>query len=100
MNISSKQSKEKIFLSLEGEITIREVSGLKEALLKHLAKEKNIEINLERVSKIDTAGLQLLCATNKTAVQKGKPLSLKKCSAAFKEVANLVGLTVLTQNGL
>ena len=99
MKISSKQSKEKIFLRLEGEITIRGVSGLKEALLKHLAKEKNIEINLERVTKIDTAGLQLLCATNKTAVRKGKPLSLKKCSVAFKEAVNLAGLSVLTQNG-
>ena len=99
MNISSKQSKENIFLSLEGEVNIREVSGLKETLLKHLAKEKNIEINLERVSKVDTAGLQLLYAAYNTAVQKGKTLSLKKCSAAFKEAANLAGLTVLTQNG-
>ena len=98
MNISSKQSKEKILLILEGEVTIREASKLKETLLKHLAKKKNIEMNLERVSKIDTAGLQLLYSTYKTAVQTGKTFSLKKCSAVLKETANLAGISMLIKN--
>ena len=97
MNISLKQLKNKIYLKLEGELGIRDASGLKEVLLKQLTKEKPIEINLEGMSKIDTAGLQLLYAARETAVQKGKVFSLRKPSVAFLEALKLAGLAMQIQ---
>ncbi|MGA1874225.1 MAG: lipid asymmetry maintenance protein MlaB [bacterium] len=99
MEISCKKSQKGICLGLEGELTIQGVSNLKETLLKHLSEESSLEVNLEGVTHIDTAGLQILYAAQKTAVQQGKVLSLKRPSSAFLEAARLAGLLFQTEEG-
>jgi anti-sigma B factor antagonist len=99
MEISYKKSQKGICLGLEGELTIQEVSNLKDTLLKHLSEESSLEINLEGITHIDTAGLQILYAAQKTAVLQGKVLFLKHPSSAFLEAARLAGLLFQAQEG-
>jgi len=99
MNISVKKSQNDIYLVLEGEITVSEGERIKETLCKNLTMEKAIEVDLERVTLIDTAGLQLLYAACQTASQKGIPFFLKNQSSAFTQAVNLMGLSFQTQKG-
>lgn len=92
MEVSTSRSGEGIRIDLQGEVVIREAALLKEILLKHLAEEKYIQIDLDKVTKIDTSGLQLLYAAYQTATNQKKKLFLERPSSTFMEAARLAGL--------
>lgn len=99
MNISVKQSKKGVYLKVKGELDINDVAGFKEMLLQHLATENCLEIDLSELTKIDTAGLQLLYAAHQTARRQGKTILLDKPSSVFMETLRLAGLFFETQEG-
>ena len=99
MNISTKHSIDGTLLILEGELTISEGTKLKEALKKHLDRQKPIEVNLEKITKIDTSGLQLLYAAHQTALREGGSFSLNSHSPAFLKAATLTGLSMNKHEG-
>jgi ABC-type transporter Mla MlaB component len=64
-------------LCLDGELTVSNAAALREGLLAALAQGDQVELDLEEVTAIDLAGLQLLCSAHRTAVAGEKSLTLK-----------------------
>lgn len=84
------RSREDIFrMQPEGEMTIYNAAALKATLQDALHKNKEIEIDLSKVSEIDTAGLQLLLLAHRAAGSRQKPLRLVNYSAATLELMHL-----------
>jgi len=79
-------------LTLEGELTIGRAAELKEALLVWLDEHVGLELDLSKVTELDTAGVQLLLLTKQTADATGKVLRLVEQSLAVREVFELLHL--------
>lgn len=84
-----KRQGERCLLCLEGELTIYDAAALKLELLKLQDESSQLEINLARVSEMDTAGFQLLYMLKWRANHEGKTLSLVAHSQATLEVIEL-----------
>jgi anti-anti-sigma factor len=67
MVISNEKSEGRIKIKIEGAISIHKAQDLREMLLTHLYDDSKLELNLEKVSDCDTAGLQVLLSAKKTA---------------------------------
>jgi anti-anti-sigma factor len=79
MNVIRKNNKSGTALSLDGELTIYTVSQAKQALLEdHENFSSSVAIDLNGVSEIDTAGLQLLLFVQKQLSSLGKKLHVVK----------------------
>ena len=76
MTLSYEGPDENGTLTLKGELTIQNVSALKETLLYSLAKAPGLQINLEGVEEADLACLQVLCSAHRTAVATGKSMAI------------------------
>mgnify|MGYP001459889095 CR=1 FL=1 len=61
-----------LVVQFTGSMTIHHAEEIKTALLEALGKASKITCNIELVSGIDLAGLQLLCATHRAAAGSGK----------------------------
>lgn len=79
-------------LDIAGEMTIQRAAELKEQLLMALRSNRPIEIDLSRVSEMDTAGLQLMLSSKLESIVRGTRLSFVGHSAAVQEVLNLCDL--------
>ena len=86
MNITAKTKNGICRLAIEGEMTIYTALDTKPQLLRHLAKLKELEVDLSQVTEIDSAGLQLLCALKREASQAGVKLRIIEHSAAVIDV--------------
>lgn len=80
---------ENVQLCLEGELTVANGAALRERLLAAMEMGDRVEIDLERVTAVDLAGLQLLCSAHRTSVEKGKVLTLKDQAAEVLRQARL-----------
>lgn len=79
MSISRKKTKDNSVLAFDGDITIYTVSQLKEAIFSEPENlSKNIALDLQSVTEIDTAGVQLLLAVQKIFSATGKQVSIGK----------------------
>jgi anti-anti-sigma factor len=65
---------------------------LREIFSRSVQEQAGIIIDLSAVESCDLAGLQLLCAARKTAVQSGKSFRVIQPSAAVLETASALGL--------
>jgi anti-sigma B factor antagonist len=79
-------------LSLVGALTIERAAELKDALLVRLGEQAHLEIDLSKVTELDTAGVQLLLLAMQTAEAVGKELQLVEPSPAVREVFALLNL--------
>jgi len=70
--------KEGIGICLEGDLTVSNTAAFRQRLLEALGQSDQVEIDLDGVSAVDLAGLQLLCSAHRTAVAQGKTLTLKE----------------------
>jgi len=80
---------------VEGELTIYRAAELWDALKAQLADVPEaacLEIDLSAVSEMDSAGVQLLLATKKSARASGRELRLAGRSAAVDEVLGTLRL--------
>jgi anti-anti-sigma regulatory factor len=92
------QQKELTQIILDGELTINSVAGLKDGLLEAIWGGDRFEIDLQGVTAIDLAGLQILCSMHRAALEQGKALSLRnmevpalqqaRCAAGFMLIHN------------
>jgi ABC-type transporter Mla MlaB component len=64
-------------LSLEGELTVSNAADLRQGLLAALEQSDRLELDLDAVTAIDLAGLQLLCSAQRTAMAGEKSLTFK-----------------------
>ncbi|ULA66073.1 MAG: STAS domain-containing protein [Nitrospira sp.] len=72
-------------LSIVGEMTIYSALELKSRLLGALAGSGVLELQVEDVTEVDTAGLQLLFLVKREAVAAGKQVQLLAPSPALQE---------------
>ena len=79
-------------LSVDGELTIYQAAKLRDRLLESLRNCVEIDVNLSRVSEIDTAGVQVLMLVKREALAAGKPMRLVAHSAATLEAFDLLNL--------
>lgn len=79
-------------LRIEGEMTIYQAAELKQTLATALQQSETLEIDLSAIGEIDTAGVQLLIATKKSAQAAGKELRLVAHSDAVVEAFELLDL--------
>ncbi len=79
-----------------GELTIQHAEDLKPLLLASLPTDGSIaRLDLAQVSEIDTAGLQLLIAANREAVNRGAALQIVATSHVVQETLELFRQTSL-----
>ena len=79
-------------ISIEGEMTIGTAAEVLRGLATPLVRGEEIEVNLAGVSEIDAAGLQLMMATKREAVNKNKTLRFVGHSQAVLDVLDLCDL--------
>ena len=87
-----EQLKRKCRVHLAGELTIYKAADLRAKLLEVMADPRELEINLGKVTEIDTAGAQLLMLTKKERARHGRAVSLSQHSAAVLDAFELLGL--------
>ena len=79
-------------LTLSGEMTIYAAALLKESLLTTIEDCPELEIDLAKVSEIDTAGLQLLILAKRQAAASDKTLTLIGHSHPVLELLELYNM--------
>ena len=79
-------------LRIEGELTIYHAAELKQMLLPLPSGNDAIELDLSRVSEIDSAGVQLLLLARREASRAGREWRLGATSPAVDEAFALLDL--------
>jgi anti-sigma B factor antagonist len=79
-------------LRLEGGMTIYEAAVLKDRMLDALQAAPRLEVDLSRVTEIDTAGVQLLVLLKREALASGKAFSVVAHSQASQDAIELLNL--------
>jgi anti-anti-sigma factor len=79
-------------LAIEGAMTIHRARELRRLLEDALTPSGGIDVDLSRVSEIDSAGVQLIVAARKQAFADGKDMRIVAHSAAVVEVLELLDL--------
>lgn len=87
-------------ISIEGEINIYRAQQLKNELVLALNSCEELELNLENVNELDSAGLQVLALLKKEAQRSGKALRLTAHSPVVLEAMNTLQLTHFFDNPL
>ncbi len=77
-------------LFIEGDLTIRRVQEMKDAILARLAQSQALEIDLAGITEIDTAGVQLLLLARRAAQAGRKELQLVAPSPAVTALFDLL----------
>jgi len=72
--------------AIVGELTVLTAAEQKESLLAALEAGQPVEVSLAGVGEIDTAGLQLLLAVKREAVERRAPVRFVSHSAAVHQV--------------
>lgn len=71
MSLTINTSKYKSKIKIAGDLTIYDVGAYHEKLKERFRIDKNLEFDLSGVGEVDAAGLQLLAAYGKKAVEHG-----------------------------
>ena len=79
-------------VAIDGAMTIYDAAANKNALLKALGAAAELEIDLARVTEMDTAGVQLLVLVKREAQKAGKALRLAAHSQASLDVLDRYNL--------
>ena len=86
MPIVTKKRKGVLALHVEGDMTIYTAAALKKELMEHIQQEGECEIVLSEVSKMDSAGMQLLILAKREAAAHKTPLRFIGHSKAVMDV--------------
>ncbi len=86
-----KKSKDKVLVTIEGNVNIYSVKELKERLLGFVEDAKNIELDLSAVDVADTAGYQLLAMIRKEVLSRDRIFTIIKPSNEVARIFNLYG---------
>ncbi len=87
MELQIKTSGDNYSLSVMGDLTIYQVSLVKEELQSKLADlTQSVELNLAGIEEIDTAGVQLLMMLKRNVEQGGGEVTLSSISESVEQV--------------
>ena len=92
MNTSESNTTSGTPWRIESDLTVYTVETLRPQMLEHLGQPGNVILDLGAVSACDCVGLQLLCATRKSAQTLGKALQTIQLSPAILKAAEDIGL--------
>jgi anti-sigma B factor antagonist len=92
---SGKPKRDVARLALDGELTIARAAELKSQLVPPLAQGGALEIDLSKVTELDTAGVQLLLLAQRTAAANDVELRFVGHSRVVANVVALLGLGTL-----
>lgn len=93
MDVNRKHNKTTTTLRLSGECTIYHAASAKDALLgDSKGFDKTVQLQLEQISEIDTAGVQLLLMLQKCVQQAGGTLRLQSSNATVDQVLRIFNL--------
>lgn len=93
MDVSRKHNKSSTTLRLSGECTIYHAATAKELLLADSKGfDKTVKLDLEQISELDTAGVQLLLMLQKSVQQAGGSLQLQASNATVDQVLRIFHL--------
>ncbi|WP_434702683.1 STAS domain-containing protein [Pseudomonas sp. Z1-12] len=76
-------------IAIDGELSIYTAAEWKRRLDEVIGQGGNVELDLEAVQELDTAGLQLLIMAKKALIARGRQLQLSHHSSAVVEVFRL-----------
>lgn len=79
-------------IRVESEMTIYEAQEMNKTLKKSIDTCKQIELNLEGVSELDTAGVQILLMAKRAAEKCGKPFNITSHSEAVVQTFDLLNI--------
>ena len=79
-------------LAIDQEMTIYHAEALKAELLENLARNQVIELDLSRVTEIDTAGIQLLMLAKRECQKQDKTLRIIAHSPAVHELMDFFNI--------
>jgi anti-sigma B factor antagonist len=82
-------------LALSGDFTLANAAVIKDVLIGALAQGPRLEVDLLNVTKLDTAGVQLLLLLRQEATERDVSLSWLGYSLAVEEVLDLLDLAHL-----
>lgn len=100
MSVERKKSKETTTLTISGDLTIYSVAQLKDEILNDLENlEQQVALDLQSVSEIDTAGIQLLLFTQKHFLKHQKHLYLAKSNEVVDSVLTTFDLQAAFAKG-
>lgn len=80
-------------LALSGELTLSTAKEIKEVMLRLIAAHPKLEIDLLNVTRLDTAGVQVLLLAQREATRHDKTLGWLGYSLAVEEVLELLDLS-------
>jgi anti-anti-sigma regulatory factor len=92
MTFTREDRGKKDFIKIEGSLSIYEVSKLRDELIKCFETPKGIVLELSGITDCDTAGVQLLCAAQKTASRIGRKFSIEKATVPVFDALNNAGI--------
>jgi anti-anti-sigma factor len=93
MHLHFESGNDRNVLRQEGEFNIYGVVEFRDALLKAIAAEGDLDIDLTGASEVDAAGLQLLLLARSDAGACGKKLRITGASPALLDVMQLCNVT-------
>lgn len=62
---------------LEGEITIQDITAVKNAFVKCMSDSRSVVIDVDRITRADLSFLQVLCAAHRQAGASGQALTFR-----------------------
>jgi anti-sigma B factor antagonist len=89
----ARQAAAAVRLSIAGELTIYRALELKRVLIEALEKKVALEVDLSQVTDLDSAGVQLLLLSQRTAEANEVELRFVEHSPVVMEVLALMGLS-------
>lgn len=92
MGITKLEKDNQAILQIDGSLTMEHLNDLKEALIACYDEYSGVVLDLKNVNECDTAGIQLLWSTRKTATYKSKSFSINAASDAIKNAAERIGI--------
>jgi anti-anti-sigma factor len=91
MEVFTSENGNQITITLKGELSIIDVSSLHEVLLDYLQRFDNVSLDLEGITDIDFACLQLIYSAYKYSEKNHKKFEISKISDIIGEKSMQVG---------
>lgn len=87
-------------IRISGDMTIYRAGEIKDLIFDAMAREQNIEANLDEVTRIDCAGVQLLAVAHAEAERRDKSFRVVGVSQAVSDMIGLLNLEHLIDGPL
>jgi anti-anti-sigma factor len=78
-------------ITIPSELTIYRVEELKSSILENLDSSEGILLDVTNISKIDSAGFQMIVAIKKFSMENDKEFEISEPSSNFENIIRLYG---------